>query len=87
MANHKSAAKRAKQNIKRNAHNRAQRSTLRTAIKKFLVAVQGKDKKTASETLPQVNRVIDKAVSKGLIHKNNGSRKKSRLAAALKKVG
>jgi small subunit ribosomal protein S20 len=80
MANIKSAIKRAKQNEKRRAHNAAQKSAMRTAIKKFLQAVEMKDKEQAAILLKEASRKLDKAVTKGLIHKNTAARKKSRLA-------
>ncbi|HEX7926664.1 MAG TPA: 30S ribosomal protein S20 [bacterium] len=86
MATHKSAIKRAKQNLKRNERNRALRSELRTAIKKFRAIAEGKDAKAAAAAYPVVQKTIDKMESKGILHKNTASRYKSRLAAALKKT-
>jgi len=86
MAYHKSATKRAAQNVRRNERNRALRSELRTAIKKFRTLVDGKDAKAVEAAYPTVQKTIDKMESKGILHKNTASRYKSRLAAALKKT-
>lgn len=79
MANHKSALKRVRQNEKRNEINRSNRSKLRTSIKKVRVAVTAGDKKEGSEILLSTVSLIDKAVNKGIIHKNTAARHKSRL--------
>ena len=86
MATHKSAAKRAVQNAKRNERNRALRSELRTAMKKFRTLAEGKDAKAALAAFPEVQKTIDKMETKGILHKNTASRYKSRMAAALKKT-
>ena len=79
MANHKSAEKRVRQNIKRNAINRSNRGRLRTEIKKLRTAIAGHDKAGSTELLTSTVSVIDKAVNKGIIHKNTAARYKSRL--------
>jgi len=79
MANHKSAVKRARQNVKRNAINRSNRGRLRTQIKKLRTAIDGQDKNAGAELLGATVSVIDKAVNKGIIHKNTAARYKSRL--------
>lgn len=79
MANHKSAEKRVRQNAKRNEINRANRSKLRTSIKKLRSAVAGNDKTESTELLYPTVSLIDKAVNKGIIHKNTAARYKSRL--------
>jgi small subunit ribosomal protein S20 len=86
MAHHKSAIKRARQNIKRRARNREQRSTLRTALKKYRALLDAKDAENAQKEFSTVQKAIDRAVSKGILHANTGTRYKSRLAAALKKA-
>lgn len=86
MAQHKSAIKRARQTIKRNARNRALRSTLRTAIKKFAAQIQAKEMEAAEKALPSVHKAIDRAVTKGVLHRNTAARRKSRAAAALKRL-
>ncbi|WP_044642343.1 30S ribosomal protein S20 [Risungbinella massiliensis] len=83
MANIKSAIKRAKTNEARRVHRAAQKSAMRTAVKKFLVAVEGQEKDQAAALLKEATRSLDKAVTKGLIHKNAAARKKSRLTSKL----
>jgi len=79
MANHKSAIKRTRQNTKRNAINRSNRGRLRTQVKKLRTAIAGNDKNGSGEMLGATVSVIDKAVNKGIIHKNTAARYKSRL--------
>ena len=79
MANHKSAEKRVRQNAKRNEINRSKRSKLRTQIKKLRATLTTADKGQAGELLNPTVSLIDKAVNKGLIHKNTAARYKSRL--------
>ena len=79
MANHKSAQKRVRQNTKRNEINRSNRSKLRTQIKSLRSALSASDKKLSNELLNPTVSLIDKAVNKGLIHKNTAARHKSRL--------
>ena len=79
MANHKSAEKRVRQNTKRNEINRSNRSKLRTQIKSLRSALSATDKKLSDELLNPTVSLIDKAVNKGLIHKNTAARHKSRL--------
>lgn len=84
MANSAQARKRARQADKRNARNAAQRSRFRTALKKVVYAVEASDKSTAETAYKEAVPVIDKMVSKGLIHKNKAARHKSRLSASIK---
>lgn len=79
MANHKSAEKRVRQNAKRNAINRSNRTRLRTQIKKLRTALAGSDQAQSTELLNPTISSIDKAVNKGIIHKNTAARYKSRL--------
>jgi small subunit ribosomal protein S20 len=79
MANHKSAIKRARQNIKRNERNRSNRARLRTQIKKLRSSLVAGDKTSSGELLNPTISTIDKAVSKGILHKNAAARYKSRL--------
>ncbi|MCH1521113.1 MAG: 30S ribosomal protein S20 [SAR324 cluster bacterium] len=83
MAHHKSALKRVRQTIKRTAQKRSQRADLRTVIKKFRLIVDGKNMDQAREAYPGVQKNIDKAVTKGILHKRTGARYKSRLALSL----
>ena len=80
MANHKSAAKRARQNQKRSAVNVRKISTIRTLEKKLRRAITEKAKEKALNLLGELTSKVDRAVKAGVIHKNNASRKKSRLA-------
>ncbi len=77
MPNHKSAWKRMRQNEVRRARNRADRTSLRRTIRSFKAQ---EDAAAARESLPQVVSVIDKAVKKGIIHRRNADRLKSRLS-------
>ena len=79
MANTVQAKKRARQAEAHRARNAAQRSALRTAIKKVMKALEGKDKSGAQQAFREAVAVIDKHAGKGLIHKNNAARHKSRL--------
>lgn len=79
MPNHKSAKKRVRQNEKRRAINRSNRSNLRTQIKKLRSAISVSDQGKTQELLNPTVSAIDKAVNKGLLHKNTAARYKSRL--------
>lgn len=84
MANIKSAKKRARQAVKRNAHNASQRSMLRTAVKKVLKAIDGGDKAAATTAYSAAESALDRYAAKGLIHKNKASRHKARITARIK---
>ncbi len=84
MANIKSAKKRARQNITRRAHNMSQRSSLRTSIKKVVVAIAAGDKEVASAAYKAATPTIDSMADKGIIHKNKAARHKSRLNQHIK---
>ena len=86
MPNHKSAEKRDRQNARKNAVNTANRSRLRTQMKKLTVALEHGDQAQAQVLLPQTVSEIDKAVQKGVLHKNAASRHKSRLTARTNKL-
>ncbi len=89
MATHRSAEKRDRQNKKRKIRNTAIKSETKTEIKKVLAAVDEQDRDSSEKTLKSAIRVIKKAASKGVYHKNNASRKVSRLTKkvnALKKA-
>jgi len=83
MANHFSALKRARQTEKRTAINRANTSQFRTQLRKFREALAAGDKAAAQKLFPATVSMIDKAVKKGTIHRNTGSRYKARLNARL----
>ena len=80
MANHKSALKRNKQNAVRNSRNTHIRSTMRTFVKQVREAVAEGDPGAAKNALDRAIPFIDKAATKGIIHKATASRKISRLA-------
>ena len=84
MANIKSAKKRARQNTVRRAHNMAQRSSLRTSIKKVVVAIASGDKEAAGTAYKAASPTIDSMADKGIIHKNKAARHKSRLNQHIK---
>jgi small subunit ribosomal protein S20 len=79
MANHFSALKRARQTERRTARNRANTSQFRTALRKFRQAVQSGNTAQVQSQLSATVSMIDKAVRKGVIHKNTAARYKSRL--------
>jgi len=84
MANTRGARKAARQSERRRAHNAAQKSTLRTAIKRVRDAVAAGDKSAAQKVFVDSTRVIDRITDKKVIHKNKAARHKSRLAARIK---
>ncbi len=81
MPNHKSAEKRVRQTAKRNAVNKANRSSLRTQIKKLRTALASQNKELSQELLNPTIALIDKSVNKGVLHKNTAARHKSRLTS------
>lgn len=83
MPNTRSAKKSLRQNEKRRLRNRAQRSTLRTLIKKCRLAAEGGDPQEAQETFRRTIKRLDQAAAKRLIHPNKAARTKSRLAKLL----
>jgi len=84
LANIKSAKKRARQAVKRNARNSSARSALRTSIKKVVNAIAAKDKAGAEAAYKAAEPIMDRYSSRGLIHKNKAARHKSRLSAHIK---
>jgi small subunit ribosomal protein S20 len=86
MANHYSALKRARQTEKRTATNRANTSRLRGALRELRETLGKSDKATAEKTYRETVSALDKAIQKGVIHKNTAARYKSRLAARVAKV-
>jgi len=84
MANSAGSRKRARQAVKRNQHNSQIRAKVRTFVKKVTYAVAAGDKKEAVSGFTTMQKNLDQAVSKGLIHKNQAARKKSRLSAKIK---
>lgn len=87
MANHKSAEKRVRQTAKKNANNRGNRGRVRTQIKRLRSAIAGADKDQSTGLLNPTVSLIDKAVNKGLLHKNTAARYKSRLTKHVAELG
>lgn len=79
MANSAQAKKRARQAEKHREHNTAQRSAMRTFVKRVLKAIGSGDKAQAEAAYKEAVPVVDKMAGKGLIHKNKAARYKSRL--------
>jgi small subunit ribosomal protein S20 len=79
MADHKSAAKKARRDAEARLRNRSNRSTLKSALKKFMAVVEAGSKTEAASQLPGIMGVVDKAAKKGILHKNAADRHKSRL--------
>jgi len=84
MANIKSARKRAIQAVHRRDHNMSLRTAVRTAIKNVNKAIAAGKKEDAAKVLRESQRVIDRVVAKGVLHRNAANRHKSRLAHAVK---
>ncbi|MFY7788215.1 MAG: 30S ribosomal protein S20 [Thermoflexibacteraceae bacterium] len=83
MANHKSALKRIRSSEKKRLRNKMQVRTARTAIKELKLT---KDKAKAAELLQKVYALVDKLAKKNIIHKNNASNKKSKLAKLVNRL-
>ena len=86
MANHKQAEKRNRQRIKRRQRNLMHLSKMRTYMKKVRTAIASEDAEAAKTGLPTAIKAIDRAVSKGVIHRNTGSRYVSRLTTAVARL-
>ena len=80
MANIKSQIKRIGQNERRRLRNKAVKSELKTAVRRFREAADGGDAATAADQLRAASRLLDKAASKGVIHKNQAANRKSAMA-------
>ena len=87
MANIASAKKKARQVVKHRERNVAQRSMIRSLIKKTVKAVEAKDKAAAQTAYTEMVPVLDRYADRGMIHKNKAARHKSRLAAHIKALG
>ena len=83
MANIKSQIKRIKQNEKAHQRNKAVKSELRTHVRKFREAVETGNIEVATDAMRTASRKLDKAVSKGVIHKNQAANRKSAIAKKL----
>ena len=79
MPNYKSAEKRVRQSERRRLINRSSRAKLRTSIKNLRSALKSSDAKQVGALLPRTVSEIDKAVQKGVLHRNAAARQKSRL--------
>lgn len=87
MANIKSAIKRNRQNEKRRLHNRVYRGSARTQVKYAREAMAEGDQEKSAVEVKEAIRKLDLAASKGIIHKNNAARRKSRLMKQLNSMG
>jgi small subunit ribosomal protein S20 len=87
VANIKSQIKRNRQNERRQKRNKAVRSRLRTAAKKVGQAIESGDGDAVGSQLRTTGSMLDKAASRGVIHKRTAARRKSRLARAARTVG
>ncbi|MGB3535769.1 MAG: 30S ribosomal protein S20 [Microcoleaceae cyanobacterium] len=92
MANIKSAIKRIQTSERNRLQNKSYKSAVRTLMKKYFIAVEDYGSAPSSDKLKEVNQrmsetysKIDKAVKKGVFHRNNGARKKARIAKALQR--
>ena len=86
MANHKSAKKRSRQNLKRNRLNKPILNKVKTSFSKFNALIEGKDPEALKESWCILNSTLARAVKKGLIKKQHMSRKLSSLSYKLKKI-
>ncbi|MDY6049120.1 MAG: 30S ribosomal protein S20 [Corynebacterium sp.] len=86
MANIKSQKKRIKTNEKRRQRNQSIRSAARTEIRKFREILAEGEKDAAEAQLRAASRTLDKAVTKGVFHRNNAANKKSKMAVAFNKA-
>lgn len=84
MPQHKSAAKRVRQNAKRRAQNRAHRTRMRTMIKQLRTL---EDKDQAASLLPEVKAYLDRLAARGIIHKNKAANYKSELEKKVNALG
>lgn len=87
MANIKSQIKRIRTNEKRRLRNQSVKSELKTLVRKTREAVEAGDKELAIKSLKTASRKLDKAVSKGVIHKNQAANRKSKLAKRVSSLG
>lgn len=87
MANIKSQIKRNKQNDKRRLRNKAVKSALRTHVKRFDEALQSGDTEAAASAMRKASRELDRATSKGVVHKSNAANRKSALARRINAAG
>ncbi|VAY02158.1 30S ribosomal protein S20 [Arsenophonus endosymbiont of Aleurodicus dispersus] len=86
LANIKSAKKRAIQSEKRRQHNASRRSMVRTFIKKVYASIDTGNKEAAQKAFNNMQPIVDRYASKGLIHKNKAARHKANLVAQIKSM-
>jgi small subunit ribosomal protein S20 len=86
VPNIKQQEKRMRLAAKQRLRNRQYKSSIRTLFKRFQVSVEEHDSENASRLFTELTAKIDKAASKGVIHKNNAARKKSRVARAFARL-
>jgi small subunit ribosomal protein S20 len=86
VANIKSQEKRNRTNERRRLRNKSVKSSLHTAVRGFREAIAAGEKDKATELLASTSRKLDKAASKGVIHKNQAANRKSALSRALNKI-
>ena len=84
MANIKSAKKRAIQSEKRRQHNASRRSMIRTYIKNTVAAIEAGNKEAANQAYAEMQPMLDRMATRGLVHKNQAARTKSRIVARIK---
>lgn len=87
MAHTLNALKRQRQNRKRSALNHAVKTEVKTQIKKVLEAIRGNDAGRAREEFKKATSLLDRAASKGVLHRNNARRRKARLASKVEALG
>jgi small subunit ribosomal protein S20 len=83
MANTASAAKRARQTVRRTARNRKVKASVKSELKSIRSAIAGGKKDEAAKLLPKVSSVLDRAAKTGRVHKNKADRHKSTLASQI----
>jgi len=83
MPNISSAKKRMRQSEKRRMRNRVIKTSVKTEVRRFLAALEGGDTQAAKSEFRAVASVLDRAVGRGVLHRNTAARRKSRLAARL----
>lgn len=86
MPNTKSAEKKVRVSERNRLYNRFWKTRVKTEIKKVLAAIEAKNLELAEKLFSQATSIIDKAVGKGVLHRNNGARKKSRLARRINQL-
>jgi small subunit ribosomal protein S20 len=86
LANHKSALKRHRQSLRRNARNQSVKSAVKTAVRKVRTSLAAKDPNAVQSALAAALPALDKAAAKGVIHKRTAARRASRLMRAATRV-